>query len=37
MESLHTCNGIGACMYRAKRKASANLTEPFNKIDGAFR
>lgn len=24
-------------MYRAKRKAPAILTEPFNKTDGAFR
>ena len=34
---LQTCTKIGTCMYRAKRKAPAILTEPFDKTNGAFR
>ena len=37
MESLQTFNGIGTCMYRAKRKAPANSSEPFDRIIRAFR
>ena len=37
MKSLYACNGLGTCMYRAKRKAPSILTEPFNKTNGAFR
>ena len=36
MKSVQTRNEIGTCMYRAKRKAPAILTEPFNKTNGAF-
>ena len=37
MKSLQTFNGIGTCMYRAKRKAPANSSEPFDRIIRAFR
>ena len=37
MKSVQTRNEIGTCMYRAKRKAPANSSEPFDKIIRAFR
>ena len=34
--AVDACNEIGTCMYRAKRKAPANSSEPFDRIIRAF-